>query len=72
MSQFGDKCLTIVHVFPLNRYIYVRINIGVNIYKRGKETKQMKYKKLIMEILDTIDSEEILKQIYIFILHFVS
>ncbi len=32
----------------------------------------MKYKKMIMEILDTIDSEEILKQIYIFILYFVS
>ncbi len=32
----------------------------------------MKYKKMIMEILDTIDSEKILKQIYIFILYFVS
>lgn len=32
----------------------------------------MKYKRMIMELLDKIENEEILKQIYIFILHFVS
>lgn len=31
----------------------------------------MNYKKLIMKILDKIDDPDILKQIYILILHFV-
>lgn len=31
----------------------------------------MEYKRLIIKILDKISSPEILKQIYIFILHFI-